>query len=221
MKTAKQEKIKKAIYSVSALSLCAAALFGFWYSNKDNVSKSDESTSVITTQKETATEKEVKVNTPVENVKDDRYTTVLTTQDRSVYYAFPIESQITREFSKGEIVKNATTNDWRTHNGVDIAGTQGDSVKAICDGEVTALREDALWGTVLTVDHGNGIVAEYRGLEKNSTLKPGTAVKINEALGKLGEIPIEKADGIHLHIEIYKDGVTVSPSDYLGKRVEY
>lgn len=164
---------------------------------------------------------DVKVNTPATNVQDDRYTTTTTEEaPKSVYYAFPLGNKVSREYSKGELTKNKTTDDWRTHNGVDITGTLGDPIKAICDGEVTEVREDALWGTVVTINHNNGIVAKYYGLQKDGVVKAGATVKVNEKIGVLGEIPIEKDDGIHLHIEMYKDGVTISPSDYLGKRVD-
>ena len=213
-----QEKIKKYIYSASALALCGATLFSFWMANRDNKPVENETDTTFTTT--TTTEYEVKVNTPVTDVVDDRYTTTTEPVPISVYYAFPLGNAISREYSKGELVKNLTTDDWRTHNGVDINGTVGDPIKAICDGEITEVREDALWGTVVTINHDNGIIAKYYGLQKDSTLEAGTSVKVNEKIGTLGEIPIEKADGIHLHLEMFKDGVTVSPSDYLGKRVD-
>ncbi len=213
-----QEKIKKHIYSASALALCGATLFSFWMANRDNKPLENETDTTFTTT--TTTEFEVKVNTPVTDVKDDRYNTTTEPAPVSVYYAFPLESAISREYSKGELVKNITTDDWRTHNGVDIGGTAGDPVKAICDGEITEVREDALWGTVVTINHNNGIVAKYYGLQNDSTLEAGTSVEINQQIGTLGEIPMEKADGIHLHLEMFKDGVTVSPSDYLGKSVD-
>ena len=186
--------------------------------NRDNKPVENETDTTFTTT--TTTEYEVKVNTPVTDVVDDRYTTTTEPVPISVYYAFPLGNAISREYSKGELVKNLTTDDWRTHNGVDINGTVGDPIKAICDGEITEVREDALWGTVVTINHDNGIIAKYYGLQKDSTLEAGTSVKVNEKIGTLGEIPIEKADGIHLHLEMFKDGVTVSPSDYLGKRVD-
>lgn len=219
MKKFNEEKIKKVIYSTCAVALCGATLFSFWLSNKDNVPTEDISKTSTTT--ETTTEKEIQVNTPVNNVEDDRYITTTTEEaPKQVYYAFPLGDKVSREYSKGELTKNKTTDDWRTHNGVDIAGNNGDEVKAICDGEITAVRDDTLWGTVVTINHNNGIVAEYCGLQKDSTLKAGATVKANEKIGLLGEIPIEKDDGIHLHLEIMKDGNLVSPSDYLGKSVD-
>ena len=214
----KQEKIKKIIYSSCALALCCAILFSFWFSNKDNLPQENESQSLSTT--ETTTKREIKVNTPVTNVEDDRYNSTTESKPVSVFYYFPLGNKISKEYSNGELTKNETTDDWRTHNGADIVGNEGDEVKAICDGEITAVRDDALWGTVITINHSNGIIAVYSGLQKGSTLQPGAVVKANEKIGILGEIPIEKDDGIHLHIEIMKNGTLVSPSDYLGKSVD-
>lgn len=214
-----QEKIKKTIYSVSALALCGVTLFSFWMSNKDNNITPQETDTTTTTEQTT---EDIQVNTPVENVPDERDDPVTTTTEavKSVYYAFPLGNEIAREYSKGEIVKNKTTDDWRTHNGVDINGAKGDQINAICDGTVTLLEHSEIWGTTVTIDHGNGITAKYCGLQKDSTLNPGDEVKANSKIGVLGEIPVESADGIHLHLEMYKDGITVSPSDYLGKRVD-
>ena len=216
-----QEKFKKILYSVTALVLCFVALFSFWMSNKDNNGVLPDVTDSISTT-ESEIPKDVQVNTPVTNVPDDRYDDITTTTEapQNVYYAFPLGNSISKEFSKDELVKNNTTGDWRTHNGVDISGEIGDRVNAICDGTVTYLSHNALWGTTITIDHGNGIVAKYCGLQENSTVKPGDEVKINQKVGTLGEIPLENADGVHLHLEMTKDGVTVSPAIYLGKRVD-
>ena len=213
-----QEKIKKTIYSVSALALCGVTLFSLWMTNKDNTTTPQTSDTTTTEQ----TTEDVQVNTPVTNVPDDRTDPVTTTEETpiSVFYSFPLGNKVAREYSKGEIVKNKTTNDWRTHNGVDIDGAVGDQVNAICDGTVTELEHSEIWGTIVTINHGNGFTAKYYGLQKDSTVKPGEEIKANSKIGTLGEIPIESADGIHLHFELYKDGVTVSPSDYLGKRVD-
>lgn len=216
-----QEKIKKTIYSVSALALCGVTLFSIWFSNKDNNITPQETDTTITTTTEQTTE-DVQVNTPVPNVPDNRTDPVTTTTEApiSVFYSFPLGNKIAREYSKGEIVKNKTTDDWRTHNGVDINGAKGDQVSAISDGVVTELEHSEIWGTIITINHGNGFTAKYYGLQKDGVSQPGEEIKANSIIGVLGEIPIENADGIHLHFELYKDGVTVSPSDYLGKSVD-
>lgn len=219
-KIAIKEKTKKVIYSSSALALCVTALFAFWMSNRNNnaVPKPSES---LTEEQPPEITIPIEVNNPVTNVADERYSEPAEsdTEPQSRYYALPLENGASKEYSAGEIVKNITTDDWRTHNGVDLKGVTGDPVKAICDGTVVDVYDDALWGSVVIIDHGNGITAKYCGLGKGSTVEKGNNIKINDKVGNLGEVPVEKGDGTHLHLEIYKDGKTVSPMDYIGKTV--
>lgn len=218
-KSVKQENAKRILYSVVVLFLCFVTLFSFWKQNDNKdvfIPETNKST-----ESETQSRQEVEVNTPVTNVPDERNDTTTTTEPiLTVEFIFPIKDKVIKEFSKDELVKNTTTGDWRIHKGIDIKGASGDRINAIDDGIVTELTSNALWGTVVTVDHGNGFVAEYYGLRKDSTVKPGDDVKKNGKIGLLDEIPIEKNDGFHLHLELYKDGIAVSPSDYLGKSVD-
>ena len=103
-----EEKIKKTIYSVSALALCGVTLFSFWLSNKDNNITPEVPDTTTTTEQTT---EDIEVNTPVTNVPDNRTDPVTTTTEApiSVYYSFPLGNKIAREYSKGEIVKNKTT----------------------------------------------------------------------------------------------------------------
>ena len=211
------EKQKRAIYSAAAIVLCAAALGSFWLTNR-NVEKEDNNGTSEYSQMIT-TEAEPQVNVPVTNIPDDRETE--TTKPESCYFALPSENNITKHFSGGEMVKNTTTDDWRAHTGIDIAGKVGDPVKAICDGTVTDVRDDDLWGTIVTIDHGNGIISEYRGLGRGSTPDVGTQIKINDKVGNLGEIPVEKADGVHLHIEIREKGNIIDPEKVIGQTYEF
>lgn len=214
----KQERLKKGLYSVCALGLCIALLFSLWISNKDNI-KTDLPESTAGNIETPPQTEDIQVNTPVTNVPDTRDES--TTEEKTViHFEYPLNNKITKAFSNGEIVKNATTGEWKTHNGTDIAGQNGEVVKAIADGVVMELNHDDLWGTVVIIDHNNGFVAKYSGLQKEDTVQPGEEIKANQRIGVLGEIPIEKADGIHLHFELLKNGKHISPSAYLGKETE-
>ena len=215
------EKFKRTLYSVTALTLCLGALFSFWLANRNNDDFIPENPDAVS-QKEVITENDVQVNTPVQNIPDDRYEEITTEAPitLSVEFISPLNGSVSKAFSRDELVKNVTTGDWRIHKGVDIRGASGDRINAVCDGTVTELVDSTLWGTVLTVDHDNGFVAKYCGLRKDSTVKPGDEIKAGDKIGLLDEIPLEKDDGFHLHFELYKDGKIISPSEYLGKKVD-
>ena len=177
---------------------------------------------LLSDKKDVVTAKDVQVNTPVPNIPDERYDDITTEAPvtLSVEFVFPLKGSVSKTFSRDELVKNITTEDWRIHKGIDIKGASGDRINSVYDGTVTELVDSALWGTVITVDHDNGFVAKYCGLRKDSTVKPGDEIKAGDKIGLLDEIPLEKDDGIHLHFEFYKDGKVISPSEYLGKKVD-
>lgn len=159
-------------------------------------------------------------NGDAENVTEVGGVAVLASKDsvaRAETFSLPLEAGIAKAYSNGEMVQSKTMGDWRVHNGVDFKGTVGDAVKAINNGVVKAVYDDVLWGTVVEIDHGQGMIAKYCGLGKGSTPEVGEKVKINDRVGNLGTIPIESADDVHLHLEILQDGKAVEPLAAMGK----
>jgi len=161
---------------------------------------------------------------PVRNEPDRRDTTTAapatTRSDNLPFtgdFALPFGTKITKDFSNGEMVRSATMGDWRVHNGVDFAGERDQEVFAIQDGVVKSVKVDPLWGVVVTIDHGHGIVARYCGLSENSTPKEGREVKKGEALGVIGQVPVESAEGIHLHLEISVNGQVQDPLEVMNR----
>lgn len=215
------ENFKRTVYAVTVLALCCAALLSFSLADRSNEAFIPENSDAAS-QKEITTETDIQANTPVENIPDDRYEEITTEAPVTsiVEFAVPLKGSVLKEFSRDELVKNVTTGDWRIHKGIDIKGASGDRINAVADGTVTELVDSALWGTVVTVDHNNGFIAKYCGLRQDSTVKPGDEIKAGDKIGLLDEIPLEKDDGIHLHFELYKDGKTISPSEYIGKKVD-
>ena len=108
-------------------------------------------------------------------------------------------------------MKSKTMNDWRVHNGVDFSAKAGDAVKAVQSGAVLAIYNSSLWGTIVEVDHGAGVVARYCGLAEKLTVSANDVIEAGQIIGYVGNIPVEAADGTHLHFEITKDGAIADP----------
>ncbi len=127
-------------------------------------------------------------------------------------YVLPLEGKIIKHHSDTALQYSATYGDLRLHNGVDIAAKSGATVVCAAGGTVTGFEENALLGQTVTVDHGDGIVVRYCGLD-HVEVSTGDRVICGQTLGVVGTVPSECADEPHLHLEITKDGKPVSPED--------
>ncbi len=161
------------------------------------------------------------VNIRVSGVEDERtLTTTVPIEKNKPFsgdFALPMGTDIIKDYSNGEMVISKTMGDWRVHNGVDFSGSAGNDVKAVADGVVTKVYDDSFWGTVVEIDHGNGMTARYCGLKNGSVVKEGSAVEKQEKIGSLGHIPVEISEEDHLHLEILIDGENVDPLKALNK----
>lgn len=104
------------------------------------------------------------------------------------------------EFSGAELVYNETMGDWRTHNGADYAAKAGEEITPVCGGTVTAVTEDALWGTIVEVTDAQEVLWRYCGLA-DPQVNPGDGVTTETTLGKAGSIPAEAHEAAHIHLE--------------------
>ena len=128
------------------------------------------------------------------------------------YFMLPVSGEIQQEYSNRELVKSVTMGDWRTHNGVDIACDINTTVRCFSDGTVTEVIEDRLWGTTVKMEHPNGYVSVYCGLNGEVEVKQGDQVEIGDIIGTTGNTSvIEIGQEPHLHFEVLKDGKTLDP----------
>lgn len=131
-------------------------------------------------------------------------------------FVWPIIGDIAVVYSVDELVYNKTMSDWRTHDGIDIAGTLGTKIMAAADGTVVELREDDLLGTTVVIDHGNGLKSIYSNLAKTPVVKTGDNVAMGSVLGAIGDTALgETNDVSHLHFAMTLNDLPVDPSKYL------
>ena len=126
-------------------------------------------------------------------------------------FVFPAERKIIKDYSGSVAVKSKTMNDWRIHSGVDFKAEEGQEVKAVQSGAVLAVYNNSLWGTIVEIDHGAGIVARYCGLDEEIMVSANDVVEAGQSIGYVSSIPVEAADGTHLHFEVKKNGAITDP----------
>ena len=103
----------------------------------------------------------------------------------------------------------------RLHTGIDIKCEKNTQIKSSAVGTVTDIKDDAAFGKVITIDHGDNIVLNYCGLNSIS-VKLGQKVSSGDIIGTVGSIPCESSDGVHLHLSALSDGKIVSPLKAMG-----
>ena len=149
-------------------------------------------------------EEEIKAEAPVNGVSlEDGYSQAMVR---------PLNGEVITPFSNGELVKSSTLNVWKTHDGVDIAGAEGEKIKSMTSGTVTDIYEDSMWGSCVVIDHGNGLVGYYCGLDKDIPVSEGQSVSAGTIIGAVGNTAeAETKDASHLHFGVKKNGSWIDP----------
>lgn len=238
-KTMKRIKIVYAVAVILAIGGAAFAKYSTEKALKDALTpESTENNALLSLPYETkksTRDNENQVLGDVTNVPDTRKEVTLpesseketsesTTENKyaepfSQEFVMPVKGEVLKSFSDGKPVYSKTMNDWRAHNGADISAEEGEQVRAIAYGTVTAVDTDALYGTSVTVDHGNGLVATYCGLDRESLpVKVGNVLEAGDSVGFMLSVPCEAEDGCHLHIETVLNGAQKDPLEIMGKK---
>ena len=137
---------------------------------------------------------------------------------KELVFVWPIIGDIAVMYASDELVYNETMEDWRTHEGIDIAGMLGSKIMAAADGTVIDVYEDDLLGTTVVIDHGNGLESSYANLAKIPVVETGDQVAMGAVLGAIGNTAIGESSVVsHLHFAMTQDGEPVNPCDYLPK----
>ncbi len=130
---------------------------------------------------------------------------------------FPIDGEVIAPCSIDELVFCESMQDWRTHNGTDIAAKIGDQVRAAESGKVSQVYRDDLLGVVVVLDHGNNISSLYGNLQSLDFIKAGTEVQKGDIIGGIGDSGIlEAKSGPHLHFEVMSNGEYINPENIIN-----
>jgi murein DD-endopeptidase MepM/ murein hydrolase activator NlpD len=120
----------------------------------------------------------------------------------SFHFFTPVKGLITNKYKPDE-----------DHYGVDIVCSPNELVKAVLDGIVILSSWTLETGYVIEIQHENNIISVYK---HNSQLlkKVGNRVKVGEAIAIVGNSG-ELSTGPHLHFELWHEGLSVNPEDYI------
>ena len=131
-------------------------------------------------------------------------------------YVWPVRGDIEAPYAVDTLVYNDTMADWRTHDGIDIACALGEQVLASAGGTVVSVTQDDLAGTMVEIDHANGVHSVYGNLAAEPTVSEGDVVTMGQVIGAVGSTALgESSLASHLHFAMKLDGISADPMNYL------
>jgi murein DD-endopeptidase MepM/ murein hydrolase activator NlpD/Zn-dependent protease with chaperone function len=107
------------------------------------------------------------------------------------------------------------------HRGVDVAAAAGTPVRAPAAGIVTVATESyegsPASGTVLVIDHGDGLATQYSHLG-TLDVREGEKVARGQVIAGIGSTG--RSTGPHVHFEVHRDGEPVDPAEHVKEWTE-
>jgi murein DD-endopeptidase MepM/ murein hydrolase activator NlpD len=95
------------------------------------------------------------------------------------------------------------------HAGVDLAGREGDLIRAVAGGVVRRAGELGGYGMAVEIDHGDGLTTLY-GHASELLVRDGDRVTPGQSIARIGHSG--RATGDHLHFELRQGGRPVDPA---------
>jgi len=134
-----------------------------------------------------------------------------------ITFTMPVENGIiSKEYTDNTVVFNPTLGVYSAHLAIDITGAEGASVLCAYSGVVESIDTSYLQGTVVTINHGDGLKTVYSSLEVDENLYVGQTLNAGDEIGVISTTNRQEyKEGAHLHFETIKNDVKVDPTDYL------
>ena len=81
---------------------------------------------------------------------------------------------------------------------------------------VSRVWQDDLYGTMVSVDHGDGVTTVYANLAEMPAVQVGDWVEAGSVIGAVGTTALcEVGQPAHLHFAVTVDGRNADPMEYL------
>lgn len=129
---------------------------------------------------------------------------------------WPLSGELDKVYSIDALSYSETMADWRIHSGADISADVGTKVMAIMAGTVSQIYEDDFLGTTVVIDHADSVRSLYANLMEVPTVNVGDYVSAGDIVGAVGQTALgEIGQNPHLHLEIYQNGQSIDPIEFL------
>ena len=200
-----------------ALILCAAAIGISGYLYYRNANPDDPQLQNPTSGVDVLDPDDIQAVATHPTVNDPTSPRPVTPDSKPMKTALPVTGQTVAAYAMDCLSYNATTRDWRVHNGMDIAAEAGTAVCAAADGTVYTTYEDDTMGTTVVIRHAGGYVTVYSSLAEDVPVAPGDTVTMGQAIGCVGNTALlEHAIGDHVHFSVFLNDEAIDPLSFLA-----
>ncbi len=127
---------------------------------------------------------------------------------RSIPSISPTSGWITSQYGSR---RSPFTGSEVVHKGLDIGAEDGTKVLATADGEVLFSGYSTTFGNVVILQHGHGVITKYAHNSKLAVQK-GQRVQRGQEIAIVGSTG--RSTGVHVHYEVWVDGMAVDPQSY-------
>jgi len=199
-----------------ALILCAAAIgiSGYLYYQNNPVDPQLQSPTIGVGSPNSDDIQAVATHPTVPNGNTDPNPT--TDNKKPMQTMLPVAGETVAGYAMDGLSYNATTRDWRVHNGIDIAAEAGAPVCAAADGTVYTTYEDDMMGSTVVIHHDGGYVTVYSSLGSELSVSAGDKVIMGQTIGCVGNTALlESAIGDHVHFSVSCSDKAMDPLDFL------
>lgn len=136
----------------------------------------------------------------IEEISSGDY--ISTSSGFNIHFLAPLKGEVTDGYNKD-----------KKHFGIDVVGKKGSIITSVSDGVIVTSDWTKETGFVIAVQHSGGFLSFYKHNSKllkevGEFVKGGDPVCI---IGNSGEL----TSGPHLHFELWKNGESVNPENYI------
>ena len=109
-------------------------------------------------------------------------------------------------------------NTYLQNNGIDFVCENQFDVLAVLEGTVITVKDDETVGKIIEIKHEDNYITTYQSLSEVE-VKKGDLVSQGQVIGKSGTNELDKELGNHIHFEVYSNGQSINPKEYLNKKI--
>lgn len=160
-------------------------------------------------------EKEEVKNIDAKVDKEEKVQEVVTKPKKEISFVKPCRGEVLINYAKDNLVYSNTLREWTLHKGVDFKLAENDAIFSVCDGKILDIRYEHELGNVIEIENGEYTI-KYACIDVVKGLKVGDSVKQGMQIAVASnDVGFEQDGGLHLHLEIFKNGNQINPFDII------